>query len=184
MPPSTSASAASPASTTPASYRCTECAESLCSVCAKTHALKVSENRETGESKSHDAVSLCRLAIEAAAAVAAAAGEGAAATGQEEESSSTETKSEVLDSSDVVVDVSASDQYSEIKEKAQQIPRSHQRTTPLPKSFQLVNNQLICPSHDYRVLDLYCLTCETGICHLCADRSHFEHDLGKMKCLP
>ena len=161
--------------TTPASYRCTECAESLCSICAKTHALKVSENRETGESKSHDAVSLCRLAIEAVANAARAVNDGNGGVtplvGTEE--SSTRRTSEALDTSDVVVVEDLSPAFNEDNDSERDRPT-------LPKANRFRNDpshQLICPSHDYRLLDLYCTTCETGICHLCADRSHFEHDV-------
>ena len=165
---STNSCAQASSTTTPASYRCTECAESLCSICAKTHALKVSENRETGESKSHDAVSLCRLAIEAVAD----GGMIVKSLVDSTKEASTLQTSEALDTSDVVVDVSTSAK-NEDHDSESNLPTQ-------PKSNQYRNdpsNQLICPSHDYRLLDLYCTTCETGICHLCADRSHFEHDV-------
>ena len=138
--------------------------------------MKVSENRETGESKSHDAVSLCRLAIEAVAKSARVDGEEASKTESRLLTDSSREMpapktSEALDTSDVVVEVSSlttcEDRYSENDE--------------LPKEASEYRNdptiQLICPSHDYRLLNLYCATCETGICNMCADRSHFEHDV-------
>ena len=99
------------------------------------------------------------------------------------EAQSTRSTSEVLDSSDVAVDLPT------LVEEDDDDHHDEKRPPLLSSSNENKNdhhhddghfpscNQLICPSHDYRQLDLFCATCETGICHLCAERSHFEHDV-------
>jgi tripartite motif-containing protein 2/3 len=115
-------------STTPASYCCTECSKVLCSTCSKSHVMIISENQETGESKLHNAVALCRLAISEVMKT----NEGG-------------SPKPLLDTDNISIEIS-------------QNP-----------------NQLICPSHDNEKLSLYCTTCETAICEVCAERVHFEH---------